>query len=76
VPARPRYAVYDPRDPRKGKILPDPELGQIVLAEGATITEALNAAAAPVGSVVWDRKQGRAAYLVPAPNAPQRSRRN
>jgi hypothetical protein len=61
-----RYAVYDPRDPRKGKLLPDPTLGEIVLGVGDTITKALNAAAAPPpGSVVWDRKEGRVAYLVP-----------
>src|SRR5436190_244932 len=39
-----RYAVYDPRDPRKGKLLPDPALGQIILGEGNTITKALQAA--------------------------------
>jgi hypothetical protein len=61
-----RYAVYDPSDPRKGKLLPDPELGQILLGEGATITQALSAAAAPPGSVVWDRKERRVAYMVPA----------
>jgi hypothetical protein len=61
-----RYAVYDPSDPRKGKLLPDPELGQILLGEGATITKALNAAAAPVGAVVWDRKERRVAYVLPA----------
>jgi hypothetical protein len=67
VPAKPRYAVYDPRDPRKGTLLPDPELGQIVLGEGATITQALNAASAPAGSFVWDRKEARVAYVVPGP---------
>jgi hypothetical protein len=67
VPVRARYAVYDPRDARKGKVLPDPELGQIVLGEGATITAALKAASAPPGSVVWDHKEARAAYVVPAP---------
>ena len=60
-----RYAVYDPADPRKGKLLPDPELGQILLGEGMTITQALSAAAAPAGSVVWDRKERRVAYIVP-----------
>ena len=60
-----RYVVYDPRDPRKGQLLPDPTLGQIILAEGDTITKALNAASAPAGSVVWDRKQARIAYVVP-----------
>ena len=60
-----RYAVYDPNDPRKGKILPDPTLGQIILAEGETITKALQAAAAPAGAVVWDRKEARVAYVVP-----------
>jgi len=60
-----RYVVYDPQDPRKGKLLPDPALGQIILAEGDTITKALSAAAAPPGAVVWDRKQARIAYVVP-----------
>ncbi len=61
-----RYAVYDPNDPRRGRLLPDPALGQIVLGEGATITKALRAAAgAPPGSVVWDREQRRVAYVVP-----------
>lgn len=60
-----RYAVYDPKDPRKGKVLPDTELGQIILGEGKTITEALRAASAPAGSMVWDRKQRRVAYVVP-----------
>ena len=69
MPPRPRYAVYDPRDPRKGKLLPDPELGQIVLGEGATITAALHAASAPAGSLVWDRKEARAAYVVPTPGS-------
>lgn len=64
-----RYVVYDPQDPRKGKLLPDAELGQIVLGEGATITKALSAAAsAPAGSLVWDRKEARVAYVVPAPD--------
>jgi hypothetical protein len=62
-----RYAVYDPRDPRKGKLLPDPALGQIILGEGETITKALNAASPPPGSVVWDRKEARIAYVVPEP---------
>ena len=75
MPPKPRYAVCDPHDPRKGKLLPDPELGQIVLGEGATITEALSAASAPAGSFVWDRKQARVAYLVPAPNEPRAARR-
>jgi hypothetical protein len=69
LPVRPRYAVYDPRDARKGKLLSDPELGQIVLGEGATITEALKTASAPPGSVVWDHKEARAAYVVPAPHS-------
>jgi hypothetical protein len=60
-----RYVVYDPRDPRRGTVLPDPVLGQIVLAEGDTITKALNAATAPAGAVVWDRKEQRVAYVVP-----------
>jgi hypothetical protein len=61
----PRYVVYDPEDPRKGKVLPDPTLGQIILAEGETITKALSAASAPPGAVVWDRKEARIAYVVP-----------
>ena len=61
-----RYAVYDPNDPRKGKILPDPTLGQIILGEAETITKALRACAAPAGAVVWDRKEARVAYVVPA----------
>ena len=61
-----RYAVYDPLDPRKGKILPDAKLGQIVLGEGATITRALEAARPPPGSIVWDRREARIAYVVPA----------
>jgi hypothetical protein len=40
-------------------------LGQIILGEGDTITKALNAAKAPAGSLVWDRKEGRIAYVVP-----------
>jgi hypothetical protein len=44
----------------------DPVLGQILLGEGDTITKALAAAeAAPSGSVVWDRREGRVAYTVP-----------
>lgn len=57
--------VYDPKDARRGSVLPDATLGQIILGEGDTITKALNAAAAPAGSVVWDRKEGRIAYVVP-----------
>ncbi len=64
-----RYVVYDPKDPRKGQTLADPELGQIVLSQGATITKALDAAkaSAPLasGSVVWDRQGARVAYRVP-----------
>jgi hypothetical protein len=60
-----RYAVYDPRDPRKGKLLPDPALGQIILGEGSTISKALAAATPPSGAVVWDRKENRVAYTVP-----------
>ena len=60
-----RYAVYDPRDLRKGQLLPDPALGQIILGEGETITKALLAASAPTGSVVWDRRERRIAYTVP-----------
>jgi hypothetical protein len=67
VPRSLRYAVYDPRDPRKGTLLPDAVLGQIVLGEGDTITKALLAAvAAPAGAVVWDRSENRVAYVVPA----------
>lgn len=62
-----RYAVYDPRDPRKGKVLPDPALGQIILGEGETITKALSAAAPGPGCIVWDRKEARVAYVVPQP---------
>lgn len=60
-----RYVVYDPRDPRKGKVLPDPALGQIILGEGETITKALSAATPPAGAIVWDRKEARIAYVVP-----------
>jgi hypothetical protein len=64
-----RYVVYDPKDPRKGQILADPVLGQIVLSQGPTITKALAAASSsaplPSGSVVWDRQQARVAYRVP-----------
>lgn len=60
-----RYVVYDPRDPRKGKVLPDPALGQIILGEGETITKALSAAKPPSGAIVWDRKEARIAYVVP-----------
>lgn len=64
-----RYVVYDPKDPRKGQTLADPELGQIVLGESTTITKALAAATknAPLtsGSVVWDRQEARVAYRVP-----------
>ncbi len=63
--AVPRYVVYDPEDPRKGKILPDPTLSQIILGEGETITKALSAASPPPGSVVWDREEARIAYVVP-----------
>lgn len=61
-----RYAVYDPHDPRKGKLLPDAELGEILLGEGRTITKALaSAGSPPSGAVVWDREQKRVAYTVP-----------
>jgi hypothetical protein len=64
-----RYVVYDPKDPRKGQILADPVLGQIVLSQGPTITKALAAASSkaplPSGSVVWDRQQAKVAYRVP-----------
>jgi hypothetical protein len=63
-----RYVVYDPKDPRKGQVLADPELGQIIISEGLTITKALAAATASAplasGSVVWDREQSRVAYRV------------
>ena len=65
-----RYAVYDPNDPRKGQLLPDPVLGQIILGEGSTITKALQAAGAGPGAVVWDREQRRVAYTVPSRDAP------
>jgi len=65
-----RYVVYDPADPRKGSLLCDPALGQIILAEGKTITLALEAAGTPApGSVVWDRQERRVAYRVPAKNS-------
>jgi hypothetical protein len=64
-----RYVVYDPKDARKGRIIADAALGQIILAEGTTITKALAAATvnAPLasGTVVWDREQARVAYRVP-----------
>ncbi len=64
-----RYVVYDPKDPRKGQMLADPALGQIVLGEGLSITKALAAATAKAplasGTVVWDRQGARAAYRVP-----------
>ena len=63
-----RYVVYNPNDPRKGQILLDPALGQIILSEGLTITKALAGATAsgPLasGSVVWDRQESRVAYRV------------
>ena len=64
-----RYVVYDPKDPRKGRVIVDPVLSQIILGEGITITKALAAATATAplgsGSVVWDREQARVAYRVP-----------
>jgi len=61
-----RYAVYNPKDPRRGELLPDPVLKQIILGQGETITKALAAAQSPPsGSVVWDRKEKRIAYTVP-----------
>jgi len=61
-----RYVAYDPNDPRKGSILADPELGQIILGEGKTITDVLKAVdPAPQGAVVWDRTERRVAYTVP-----------
>jgi hypothetical protein len=67
-----RYAVYDPQDPRKGKLLPDANLGEIVLGEGATITKALDAARPPPGAIVWDRREARIAYVVPGDVRPPR----
>lgn len=61
-----RYVVYDPNDPRKSELMSDPVLGQIVLGEGRTITQALASACAPPGSLVWDRHEQRIAYVVPA----------
>jgi hypothetical protein len=67
--SRVRYVVYDPKDPRKGQILADPALGQIVLSQGSTITKALAAASTsgPLasGAVVWDRQLSKVAYRVP-----------
>jgi len=61
-----RYAVYDPNDPRKGSVLLDPVLRELILGEGRTISLALLAApSAPPGSVVWDRHELRIAYLIP-----------
>jgi hypothetical protein len=61
-----RYVVYDPKDPRKGSVLADPSLGQIILGEGKTITDVLRAVPlAPHGAVVWDRLEQRVAYTVP-----------
>ena len=64
-----RYVVYDPKDPRKGSIILDATLGQIILGEGLTITKALAAASSTAelspGTVVWDREQSRVAYRVP-----------
>jgi hypothetical protein len=60
-----RYVVYNPKDPRKADLMRDPVLGQILLGEGDTITKALAAAAAPSGSVVWDRRESRVVYRVP-----------
>ena len=64
-----RYAVYDPKDPRKGRIIADAVLGQLILGEGTTITKALAAATTNAqlssGTVVWDREQSRVAYRVP-----------
>jgi hypothetical protein len=60
-----RYAVYDPKDPRKAELMRDPVLGEIILGEGRTITLALAAALAPSGSIVWDRQQKRVVYIVP-----------
>jgi hypothetical protein len=61
-----RYVVYDPNDPRKSELMRDPVLGQIILGEGRTITQALASARAPPGSLVWDRHEQRIAYVVPA----------
>jgi hypothetical protein len=61
-----RYVVYNLNDPRKSELMSDPVLGQIVLGEGRTITQALASASAPPGSLVWDRHERRIAYVVPA----------
>jgi hypothetical protein len=61
-----RYVVYDPKDPRKGTVLLDPALREIILGEGKTISLALLAAgSAPPGAVVWDRREKRVAYVIP-----------
>jgi hypothetical protein len=60
-----RYAVYNPNDPRKGTVMKDPELGQIILGQGDTITKALATCEPPSGSVVYDRQERRIAYTVP-----------
>jgi hypothetical protein len=70
-----RYVVYDPKDPRKGSVLGDPLLKQIILGEGKTITDALKAAPLAVpGSVVWDRNERRVAYTVPEATSAPRQR--
>ncbi len=61
----PRYAVYDPNDQRKGTLLKDAVLGEIILAQAATITKALAACTPPRGAVVWDRQKGCVVYTVP-----------
>ncbi len=62
-----RYVVYDPDDPRKGSVLLEPVLREIILGEGRTISLALAAASAPPGAVVWDRHEQRIAYVIPRP---------
>ena len=49
--------------------LPGLGTGLVGLTEGETITKALAGAAAPPGSVVWDRKEARVAYVVPSDKA-------
>ena len=71
-----RYVVYDPKDPRKGSVLADPSLKQIILGEGKTITDVLRSVPdAPHGAIVWDRIEQRVAYTVPERAVPPPERR-